>query len=129
MKRTIFLKYLNNYVNQSLFFNPTNIQEILEIVRSLKSSKSSGYDELSVSLLKQIIHFIASLLSHIFNFSLSQGVFPDPLKVAKIIPIYKKDDHSKISNCRPISLLPSISKILEKIVYKRLYSFLDINNF
>ena len=127
-KKDDFLIYLNDNVNQSLFFNPTNIHEILEIVRSLKCSKSSGYDELSVFLLKQIIHFIASPLLHIFNLSLSQGIFPDPLKIAKIIPIYKKDDQSNIANYRPISLLPSISKILEKIAYKRLYSFLNMNN-
>ena len=55
-------------------------------------------------------------------------MFPKSLKIAKVIPIYKKDDPSQITNYRPISLLPSISKVLEKIVYKRLYSFLNQNN-
>ena len=83
-------QYLSNRNVNSLFFNPTNAHEITEIVRQLRSSKSSGYDELSVHLLKQIIHNIASPLCHILNLSLSSGIFPDLLKIAKIIPIYKK---------------------------------------
>ena len=122
-----FSQYLPRINNKSLFLNPTNIHEILEIVRLLKSTKSSGYDELSINVIKQIIHYIASPLCYIFNLSLSTGLFPQSMKTAKIIPIYKKNDASIISNYRPISLLPSLSKILEKIVYKRLYSFLDIN--
>ena len=123
-----FSQYIQSNTSQSLFFNPTNTHEILEIVRLLKTSKSSGYDELSVHLIKQIIHYIVSPLTHIFNLSLSSGIFPDSLKIARVIPIYKKDDPAQIINYRPISLLPSISKILEKIAYKRLYSFLNINN-
>jgi len=63
-----------------------------------------------------------------FNLSISSGVCPNSLKIAKVIPIYKKDDSALVSNYRPISLLPSISKILEKIVHKRLYNFLNSNN-
>ena len=123
-----FSQYLSNYNDNSLFFNPTNVHEILDVVKSLKSSKSSGNDEISVNLLKKIIFHIASPLAHIINLSLSVGMFPKSLKIAKVIPIYKKDDPSQITNYRPISLLPSISKVLEKIVYKRLYSFLNQNN-
>ena len=61
---------------------------------------------------------------HIFNHSLSQGVFPDLLKIAEVNPILKKDDPHEISNYRPISLLPSISKVLEKIVHNRLHKFI-----
>ena len=66
-------------------------------------------------------------MSNIFNLSLFRHL-PKSLKIAKIIPIYKNDDPTQITNYRLISLLPSISKILEKIAYKRLYSFLNINN-
>ena len=125
---THFTDYLSMPCENSLFLSPTNSNEIINIVRSLKSSKSSGYDEISVSLLKQIIYHIDSPLTYIFNLSLSTGQCPNSLKLAKIIPIYKKDDPSLISNYRPISLLPSISKVLEKIVYKRLFNFLNDNN-
>ena len=91
-------------------------------------SNAQGYDRISTSLLKQIIHVIADPLAHIFNQSLQQGVFPDLFKIAKVNPIFKKGDSHEISNYRPISLLPSISKVLEKIVYNRLFDFLNTHN-
>ena len=78
--------------------------------------------------MKQIIYYIVTPLNHIFNTSLLTGKCPNSLKLAKVVPIYKKDDSSLISNYRPISLLSSISKILEKIIYKRLDNFLKCNN-
>ena len=107
---------------------PTTSHEILEIACLSKSSKSTGYDGVSVNLLKRIIYYIVEPLTHMFNLSISSGVCPNSLKIAKVIPIYKKDDSALVSNYRPISLLPSISKILEKIVHKRLYNFLNSNN-
>ena len=92
------------------------------------SSRSCGYDGLSMHLLKRIIHPLVTPITHICNLSLSTGIFPNSLKIAKIIPIYKKDDASQIKNYRPISLLPVISKILEKIAYERLYKFLIDNH-
>ena len=108
----------------SLFLTPTNDYEIINVVQLLNSTKSSGHDSISVHLLKQIIFNMVTPLTYIFNLSISTGVFPHLLKIAKVIPIYKKDDSSVLSNYRPISLLPSISKILEKIIYKRLSTFL-----
>ena len=124
---THFTDFLPEPFNKSIFFNPTNPNEIINITKALNSSKSQGYDEMSTSLLKQIIHFIAAPLTHIFNLSLQLGKFPNLLKIAKVTPIYKKDDPHEISNYRPISILPSISKILEKVVYNRLYHFLNSN--
>ena len=123
-----FTDYLSDPNQESLFLTPTNPSEIINIARSLRNSKSSGFDGISMSLLKQIIHPLASPLTHIFNNSLSQGVFPDLFKIAKVNPIFKKDNPHEISNYRPISLLPSISKILEKIVYTRLYKFINKYN-
>ena len=80
--------------------------------------------EITTKLLKQIIIDIAPPLIHIFNLSLSNGVYPNSFQIAKVIPICKKDDPSQISNYRPVSLLPCISRILEKTVYERCYSFL-----
>ena len=119
-----FSDFLHSPSDTSIFFTPTDTHEIIEIVKSLKNSNSSGHDEITTKLLKQIIIDIAPPLMHIFNLSLSNGVYPNSFKIAKVIPIFKKDDPSQTSNYRPISLLPCFSKILEKIVYKRLYSFL-----
>ena len=81
----------------------------------------------TLKLLKTI-HLLVDQLCIIFNKSLSQGIIPDRLKVSKIIPVYKKKSPPNFENYRPISLLPFFSKILEKVVHKRLYSHLQIND-
>ena len=86
-----FTQYLSTPSEKSLFFNPTNVHEILDIVKLLNSSKSSGFDGISVCIIKKkIIHNIVDPLSHIFNLSLSTGICPNSLKIAKIISIFKK---------------------------------------
>lgn len=80
-----------------------------------------GHDELKSSILKISLSLIAKPLLHIFNLSLETGVFPAQFKWAKAIPLFKADDPSLFSNYRPISILPCFSKVLEKLVYNRLY--------
>ena len=67
------------------------------------------------------------ILKHIFNISLGKGVFPDKLKIARVTPIFKKGNDTLITNYRPISVLPCFSKLLERIMYNRLYKFLIEN--
>ena len=123
-----FTDYLSENSETSLFFTPTSENEILKIVHSLESRKSCGYDEISANLLKRIIFYIISPLTYIFNLSFTSGIFPDAMKIAKVIPVFKKDDPALVKNYRPISLLPVLSKILEKLAYNRLYKFLLDNN-
>ena len=78
-------------------------------------------------LVKDLRYALSFPLSIIINNSLATGLVPDMAKLAKIIPIYKAKDKKDISNYRPISLLPIISKILEKVVHKKLYTFLEKN--
>ena len=87
-----------------------------------------GYDGIDMCMLKQIIPHILTPLRHICNTSLSQGIFPDEMKIARIIPLFKSGDKQNVSNYRPISLLPQFSKILEKIFNNRLIHFLTSNN-
>ena len=94
------------------------------VVSSLKKSRSEGVDGLCILPIKESINILATPLSHIFNLSFSSGVFPDELKIGKIIPIFKNDDSSLFSNYRPISILPCLSKVLEKLFYSRLFDFL-----
>ena len=122
-----FSDYLPEPIDRSVFFYSTNPTEVINIVKNLNSSKSCGHDGFSTALLKNIIHPIATPLTHIFNLSISKGICPSPLKIAKVIPIFKKDNPHEISNYRPISILPCISKILEKIIYDRLYRFLNVH--
>ena len=90
--------------------------------------KSAGYDGLNSVLIKQIKKNISVPLSILLNKSLISGEFPDLMKLAKVIPVYKKSNKNDLANYRPISLLPIFSKIFEKAVHKRLYHFLISNN-
>ena len=123
-----FHSYLKNPNPNSIFFLPVDETEIINIVNQLKAKKSSGFDGISTFLLKQIIHEIAAPLTHIFNLSLSTGIFPSKMKVAKVIPIFKKGNVDDLGNYRPISLLTSFSKVLEKVVYTRTVKFLNDHN-
>ena len=125
---TSFHDFLKSPFEKSIFFNPTSPKEILDIIATFKNGKSSGFDDISPSVVKQVAPFISFPLAHIFNLSLSTGVFPSDLKVAKVIPVFKKDDPHVFSNYRPISLLPCFSKILERLIYNRLNNFLSSNN-
>ena len=120
--------YLQQMTTQSIFFCPTDSHEILEIINKLKNKTSCAYDGISSKLLKAIKNEICHPISILVNKSLSEGVFPDELKLAKVVPIYKSKNKECIDNYRPISVLPAISKIYEKVVFKRLYSFLDRHN-
>ena len=77
-----------------------------------------------MQLLKQLCQSCSSPIALIINMSLDQGIVPDAMKLAKVIPRFKEKSKESFNNYRPISLLSSISKVLEKVVHKRLYSFL-----
>ena len=81
--------------------------EIINIANNLKTSKASGYDELSPKVLKAAIPYLADILANTFNLSVKSGVFPDLMKIAKVVPVHKSDDKKVISNYRPISVLES----------------------
>ncbi len=118
-------KFLKGNFPHSLFLQPTDPDEIRRIIASLKNKKSYGIDGLSSSIFKNFAQELAGPISDIFNKSISKGIVPDIMKIAKVIPVYKsKGDAKLFTNYRPISLLPVLSKLLEKVVHKRLYSYL-----
>ena len=119
--------YLKGNYKNSLFLIPTTPGDIIAIISCFKSKASSGHDGVSSKLVKDLRYALSFPLSIIINNSLAMGLVPDMAKLAKIIPIYKAKDKKDISNYRPISLLPIISKILEKVVHKNLYTFLEKN--
>ena len=102
--------------------------ELENAFASLKTNKSSGYDDISVDVVKRVSDEIFVILKHIFNISLAKGVFPDKLKIAPVTSIFKKGNNTLVTNYRPISVLPCFSKLLERIMYNRLYKFLVENN-
>ena len=105
-------------------FPCTNV-EIKNIVKDLSNTKSIGLDGFSIKVIKSIISNIYVPLSKSFNSSIIAGIFPDSLKHAKVISAFKCDDKSIINNYRPISVLPIFSKVVEKLMYNRLFSFVD----
>ena len=109
-------------------FNAITEESILHIIDSLKPKTSTGVDGISNKLLKFIKCGIPKPLTIIINQMLNVGIFPDLLKTFKIIPLYKKDDPVNFSNYRQISLLPSISKIFERVIFKHLADYLEENN-
>ena len=110
-------------MNQSsMFFYPTDRREIAEIINGLKPN-NFHLSEIPVALLQSICHNLSIILEHIFNLCFEKHVFPDVLKVAHIIPIFKKGSKHLVENFRPISLLNPIAKIFEKLMYRRLLSF------
>ena len=84
------------------------------------SRKSSGYDGINAKIIKIIAKEISKPLTHIFNLSFLSGIIPDNLKVALITPIFKSNEDNKFENYQPISVLTCFSKLLEKLVVKRL---------
>ena len=111
----------------SMFLTPVTMQEILNIISKLKNSRSSGIDDIPDFLIKKCATLITTPLVDICNSSLTEGKFPDNLKVAKVKPIFKKGEKHSIENYRPISLLSGFSKILEKVMYNRVIPFLESN--
>ena len=102
----------------SLFLNPTDVQEVVALVSQLPNKSSSGHDNVSNILLKKIIQHIAPVLVEVFNKSMTMGEFPTVMKLAEVVPLYKSKEHFLETNYRPISLLTTMSKILEKIMYQ-----------
>lgn len=113
----------------SMFIQYVSEGEVVKCMQSLKNGKAAGLDGISSYLVKSIAPTIASIFTYIVNFSLISGVFPSKLKEAVVIPIFKKGSRFDCNNYRPISLLSTFSKIIEKIMKQKLLSFLNKTKF
>ena len=102
--------------------------EIISIIKSLKTKNSFGYDEISPKILKISANYISSPLTYICNKAISTGVFPDRLKYSLVTPIFKKGNNSDPTSYRPISILTSFAKVLEMALYVRLIEHITLNN-
>lgn len=116
---------LNNSLSHSLFLMPCLEQEIVNIIKTLKNTKSVGIDGLPTFIFKKFAKFLAPVLTFLINISFTQGKFPDLLKRSKVSPLHKKNDRKDMNNYRPITLVPIISKIFEKAMHKRITNFFD----
>ena len=120
-----FEHYLKKTQNYRFELSNTDEQTILKTIETLPTKNSSGFDGISSKLFKKlaptIIKPLTLLLTQVFN----TGIFPDKLKVAKVIPVFKKGNPTIINNYRPISLLPVVSKVMEKILANQLSSYFE----
>ena len=128
--KTSHNEYLKTTEIDTVFqFQQVDENDILNIINNLTPKTSSGIDNLHVSIkhIKVIKYELAKPLTLITNQVLCSGIFPDKLKIAKVIPIFKKGDDTDVNNYRPISLVHAISKIIEKVNYNQTYNYFDQN--
>ena len=120
-----FRKYMKTNQANSIYITPIIVQEVITEISKLKTNKSSGPDNIPPKVIKCVSQQIAPILTEIFNLSLEQGVYPEFLKRSKVIALFKKGERLLPENYRPISLLDIFDKIFEKLIYKRLVSFIN----
>lgn len=106
----------------------TDVEEVERLIMGLKVECSVGWDGISNNFLKEHKDFLVPPLAYIFNSCLDKGIFPNDLKKSLVIPIHKGGDRDCINNYRPISILPSISKLLERLINNRLTNYLENNH-
>ena len=122
------LSYITKEVKNSMFIQYTSTYEISECISKLNNKKSSGYDLISNRVLKATNITISSYLKTLFNQCIYEGVFPDTFKIAQVIPLFKGGNKEDCNSYRPISLLPSLGKLFEKLLSSRLTNHLNMHD-
>ena len=110
-----YYDYLHDMRSSSMYMKPIVESDILKIVNKFNANKSAGHDNIGNFIIKKVQSAIVKPLTSIFNLSLSTGIVPDKLKIAKVIPIYKKSNVDVFSNYRPVSLLHAFLKFLKDL--------------
>ena len=128
LSRNTYADFLKNPNPHSIFLTEIGPEEIAKIIKDLGINKAGDIYGNTTNLVKLGGPVLVQILTFLFNKSLEQGIFPNALKVTKIVPIHKGDSMFSMSNYRPISLLPIFSKILEKLMYSRVMSFIQKYN-
>ena len=123
-----FLKQMMSNRTSTFRLDIAHPDEVLAILKSLKNSKATGLDTIDVATVKLLADLILPALTHIINLSLRSSTFPSEWKIAKVIPLLKKGDPLMPQNYRPVSLLPIMSKVLEKIVFKQVLNYVESNH-
>ena len=120
--------YLTQNYDIELNFTEVNDDIILNIINKLTNKNSCGFDNLSTKIIKALKDSLIKPLTLIINQILNTGVFPSQLKIAKVIPIFKKDDNNMFNNYRPISLLLVLFKVVEKVISSQINDCFKTNN-
>ena len=122
------IDYISCNVKHPANLSLTNEKEISDLVKSLKNKKACGYDLISNRILKETRKTIVPFITSLFNKCLSSGIFPESFKIAQVVPLFKGGDKENPTSYRPISLLPALGKLLEKLVSVRTLNFFNEND-
>ena len=125
---TSYKSYLTTQTVSTFNFKLIDNATTMRYLSNLNPSHSCGHDNLSTVTLKYIANEISECLTLIINQPITRGIFPDQLKIAKVVPIFKKDDQAQIKNYRPISVLPVMSKIFENAMHTQLMEYFTFHN-
>ncbi|CAK1598295.1 unnamed protein product [Parnassius mnemosyne] len=110
-------------LSNSMFVKPMTEEEVKKEILSLNNTNSEAYDGINTKIIKKSVNELVTILTYLINLSFSCGTFPETLKLSIVKPLFKKGKRNDITNYRPITLIPILSKILEKCMYKRLLDF------
>ena len=121
------IKHLTRSPLSSIYLQPTTIEEIIKLIGEIETKKATGPDGISSYIIKISRKVLAQTISKLFNKCLREGMFPDLLKIAEIIPLHKGGEKTIATNYRPISLLPILGKMFEKVIVNRFTNFFDKN--
>ena len=121
------LQFMNDRNGNSIFLHGVNKKEMLDVIKSFANKTPTDYNGMNMFILWKITNPIVDPFLHICNISFSKGVFPDALKIARVIPLFKSGDRHVFTNYRTVSLLPEFSKIHEKLFNNRFDSFIEKN--
>ena len=110
-------------VSHSIYFEPTNDEEIVNIIKDLNPNKAPGYNDILTKLNKAATHSLSPFLSSIFDSCLESSHYPDGLKISWVTPLHKGGSKSEMKNYHPISILSVFNKIFETIIKRRLLNF------
>lgn len=102
--------------------------EVLKKLKALNPSKATGHDNIPAKFLSDAAEIITPCITYLINLSIDQGQFPSYFKLARVIPLYKKGVKSDPGNYRPVSILCSLSKVIERIMYEQIDSYLAAHN-
>jgi Reverse transcriptase (RNA-dependent DNA polymerase) len=123
-----FKRYMQPPLPNSFVLTPTSPEEILNRSHTIRLTHSRGVDDIDPCIATPLIACVALPLAEIINCSFNTGIVPQATKIAKVVPVYKKGEKDNITNYRPISILPYFSKFYEKLMYDRLYNFVEKSN-
>ena len=125
---TSYKHYLQDSASNSFFLKPATEKEVISVINKMKTNKSTGPNSISTHILKISNQIICKPLTYLINLYFSNGIFPGLLKTSNVIPIFKRGENQDYNNYCPISLISNLSKLMQKIVHPRLYSFLEKNS-